>query len=55
MTLLLNDDHIILLKLANKKEIEKIKKIGLKINKLLIKYFKKINFVLVDYKMEFGF
>ena len=52
---IINNYHIILLKLANKKEIEKIKKIGLKINKLLIKYFKKINFVLVDYKMEFGF
>ena len=52
---IINNDHIILLNLANKKEIERIKKIGLKINKLLIKYFKKINFVLVDYKMEFGF
>ena len=52
---IINNDHIILLKLANKKEIEKIKKIGLKVNKLLIKYFKRINFVLVDYKMEFGF
>ena len=52
---IISDDHAILLKLANKKDIEKIKKIGLKINKLLLKYFKKINFVLVDYKMEFGF
>ena len=52
---IINNDHIILLNLASKKEIERIKKIGLKINKLLIKYFKKINFVLVDYKMEFGF
>ena len=51
---IINNDHIILLKLANKKEIEKIKN-WIKINKLLIKYFKKINFVLVDYKMEFGF
>ncbi len=52
---IISDDHAILLKLANKKDIEKIKKIGLKINKLLQKYFKKINFILVDYKMEFGF
>ena len=51
----INDNHILLLKLANEKDIEKIKTIGLKINKLLIEYFKKINFILVDYKIEFGF
>ena len=27
---------------------------GLKVNKLLLKYFRKINFLLIDYKMEFG-
>ena len=52
---IINDDHIILLNLANKKDIEKIKAIGLKVNKLLLKYFNNINIVLVDYKMEFGF
>ena len=52
---IINDDHIILLNLANKKDIQKIKKIGLKVNKLLLKYFNNINIVLVDYKMEFGF
>ena len=52
---IINDEHIILLNLANKKEIERIKKVGLKINKLLLHYFSKINLILVDYKMEFGF
>ena len=52
---IINDEHIILLNLANKKDIEKIKKIGFKINKLLIDYFIKINLILVDYKIEFGF
>ena len=51
---LINDDHIFLLNLAKKEQIKKIKSISLKINYLLIKYFKKINLILVDYKMEFG-
>ena len=51
---IITDDHVILLNLAKEEELIKIKKISLKINSLLIKYFKKINFILVDYKIEFG-
>ena len=51
---IITDDHVILLNLAKEEELIKIKKISLKINNLLIKYFKKINFILVDYKLEFG-
>ncbi len=51
---IITDDHVILLNLAKEEELIKIKKISLKINSLLIKYFKKINFILVDYKLEFG-
>ena len=42
------------MKLLKKQDILKIKKLSIKINKLLVNYFKKINFILVDYKMEFG-
>ena len=51
---IISDDHAILLNLAKAEDLKKIKRISLKINKLLITYFKKINLTLVDYKMEFG-
>ena len=51
---LITDEHIFLLKLAKKQHLNKIKKISLKVNNLLVKYFKKINIVLIDYKLEFG-
>ena len=51
---LLNDDHVIALNIATKLELEMIKNISLKINNILIKMFKKINIVLVDFKLEFG-
>ena len=51
---LITDEHIFLLKLCKKQHLNKIKKISLKVNNLLTKYFKKINIVLIDYKLEFG-
>ena len=51
---LITDEHILLLKLAKKQHLNKIKKISFKVNNLLVKYFKKINIVLIDYKLEFG-
>ena len=51
---LITDEQIFLLKLAKKQHLNKIKKISLKVNNLLVKYFKKINIVLIDYKLEFG-
>ena len=51
---LINDDHVFLLNLATRKEIQKIRRISLRINELLIKYFKAINITLVDFKLEFG-
>ena len=38
---IISDDHAILLNLAKKQHLNKIKRIGLKINSLLINYFKK--------------
>ena len=51
---IISDDHAILLNLAKKQHLNKIKRIGLKTNSLLINYFKKINFILIDFKIEFG-
>ena len=43
-----------MLKLARKNELEKIKRISFKINKLLSKFFLDCNILLVDFKLEFG-
>ena len=51
---LLNSYHVLALKLATKDEIETIKQMAFKIDKLLIDYFKKLNIDLVDFKLEFG-
>ena len=51
---LINDDHIIALKIATEKEIKKIKKLSLKINDVLKEFFAKVNITLVDFKLEFG-
>ncbi len=51
---LLNSYHALALKLATKEEIETIKQMAFKIDKLLIEYFKKLNIDLVDFKLEFG-
>ncbi len=51
---LLNSYHALALKLATKDEIETIKQMAFKIDKLLIEYFKKLNIDLVDFKLEFG-
>ena len=51
---LLNSYHALALKLETKDEIETIKQMAFKIDKLLIDYFKKLNIDLVDFKLEFG-
>ena len=51
---LLNSYHALALKLATKDEIETIKQMAFKIDKLLIDYFKKLNIDIVDFKLEFG-
>ena len=50
----LGEQHIEYLNLCNRKEIIEIKKLALEINTLLIKYFKDIKIILVDFKIEFG-
>ena len=51
---LLNEQHVIFLKLCNENDLKKVKKIAIKINFLLTKYFNDIKINLIDFKLEFG-
>ena len=51
---LINDSHILALKLATEEELEKIKKMALKVNSVLSQLFLTKNLKLVDFKLEFG-
>jgi phosphoribosylaminoimidazole-succinocarboxamide synthase len=51
---MLNDDLIVALKLATPKELRKMKKIALEINRLLSLLLAKQGILLVDFKIEFG-
>jgi phosphoribosylaminoimidazole-succinocarboxamide synthase len=51
----INDDHALIMNLADSQEdLDYLKKTALKVNDILIKYFKKANLTLVDFKIEFG-
>lgn len=51
---LINEYHIMALKLATFKELDEIRKLSFKINELLKKFFAERNIDLVDFKLEFG-
>jgi len=52
---LINDDHAIVLNLVNdRKELDTLRKYGLKINDFLSDFFDKVGLTLVDFKIEFG-
>ncbi len=51
---LINDDHVVAMKLATREEIAVIKEMTLRINELLIEFFKERGVCLVDFKIEFG-
>lgn len=51
---LINEYHALALKLATREEIETIKAMAFKINRLMKEFFLKINVELVDFKLEFG-
>ena len=51
---MLNDDLIFALKLATPQELQKIKKIALKVNSVLSAFLAKQGITLVDFKLEFG-
>ena len=51
---LINEYHVIALKLASKEEIDLIKSYSFKINETLKRFWKDKNSILVDFKLEFG-
>ncbi|MGL5440512.1 MAG: phosphoribosylaminoimidazolesuccinocarboxamide synthase [Filifactoraceae bacterium] len=51
---LINDDHAVALGLIKRDELTYIKSETLKINLLLIEFFKKVGLRLIDFKIEFG-
>jgi phosphoribosylaminoimidazole-succinocarboxamide synthase len=51
---MINEDHILALKLATEEELSTIKNLSLKTNKVLIRFFMSCNLELIDMKFEFG-
>ncbi len=51
---MINEYHILAMKLASREEIDEISAYALKINEILKKYFLEKNIILVDFKLEFG-
>ncbi|MDP4120179.1 MAG: phosphoribosylaminoimidazolesuccinocarboxamide synthase [Bacillota bacterium] len=51
---IVNDYHILAAELATKEEIETIAQMALKVNQLMLEFFKSINIDLIDFKLEFG-
>ncbi len=51
---MVNEYHIAAIGCADEATIEQIKKYALKINELLVGYFKPLNIDLIDFKLEFG-
>ena len=52
---LINDDHAIEFNWINKADLLNLKEECLKINVILINFFRKINIRLIDFKIEFGY
>jgi phosphoribosylaminoimidazole-succinocarboxamide synthase len=52
---LINDDHAMVLGLVkDRKELDLLRKYGLKVNDFLTNFFDKVGLTLVDFKIEFG-
>ncbi|MCD7769247.1 MAG: phosphoribosylaminoimidazolesuccinocarboxamide synthase [Oscillospiraceae bacterium] len=51
---LINEYHVLALKLATREEIDLIKAMAFKVNDVLKKFFAGVNVDLVDFKLEFG-
>ncbi|MCM8779563.1 MAG: phosphoribosylaminoimidazolesuccinocarboxamide synthase [Candidatus Omnitrophica bacterium] len=51
---LVNDYHILALKIATKRELDEIKDCSFRINDVLKDFFVQRNLILVDFKLEFG-
>ena len=51
---IINNDHIDILGIATKEEIEILYQLGLKVNSVLKPIFEEVGVILVDFKLEFG-
>lgn len=51
---MVNDYHILAMGLATREEIDLIAEMSLKINEMMIDFFKTVNVDLIDFKLEFG-
>ncbi|MGN1112670.1 MAG: phosphoribosylaminoimidazolesuccinocarboxamide synthase [Acutalibacteraceae bacterium] len=51
---IVNEYHILAAELATKEEIDTIAAMALKINEVMIEFFKSVNIDLIDFKLEFG-
>ena len=51
---MVNDYHILAAELATKEEIETISEMALKINEIMVNFFKECKVDLIDFKIEFG-
>ncbi len=51
---MINDYHIFAMGLASKEQLEKIAAYSLKINEILVAFFKEIGVDLIDFKLEYG-
>lgn len=51
---IVNEYHILAAGLATREEIDKISEMALKINEVMLDFFKSVNIDLIDFKLEFG-
>ena len=51
---MVNDYHILAIELATREELDTIAAMSLKINKIMIDFFKSVGVDLIDFKLEFG-
>lgn len=51
---MINEYHIKAIELATEEQLEKVKEYAVKINEIMIEFFKERNIKLVDFKIEFG-
>ncbi len=51
---MVNDYHILAMDLATREELDQIASMSLRINELMIEFFKSVKVDLIDFKLEFG-
>lgn len=51
---IVNEYHILAAELATKEEVDTISEMALKVNELMLDFFKGVNIDLIDFKLEFG-